>query len=553
MAKQFRSHPLTWKTVAPPAGEGEGEGAPERTKVVTASQMRELDRRATEEFGIPSLLLMENAGLQAVLEMERSFPRLRASRVAVVCGKGNNGGDGLVVARHLFGRETAIDIFLLAKRGDVQGDAATNLEIAARMGLPIHEVRTPQDLQAGLEVIRRADVIVDAMLGTGTTGAATGLIAEAIDLINQAGRPIVALDVPSGVSSDEGHLPGPSINATLTITFGLPKRGVILFPAASRAGRVVIVDIGLPRQLLDDPNLEVSLLEREEVAAAFPSRDPNAHKGTYGHVLVLAGSPGKTGAAAMCALSALRIGAGLVTLGLPESLNNMMEAKLTEVMTEGLPETADRTLALASLEEVQNLIRGKRALAIGPGLSTHPETAEVVRELIGTVSVPMVVDADGINALAPQSDALGKAAGPLILTPHPGELARLLNMSREEVAHNRIPIAQKVATSFGLHLVLKGGRTLVVDPEGRVAINMTGNPGMATGGTGDILTGLIAGLLAQGVTPGLAAKAGVYLHGLAGDLAAEAVGQEAMLASDLMAQIPEAIRRVKALALEAKG
>ena len=522
-------------------------------KVVTASQMRELDRRATEEFGIPSLLLMENAGLQAVLEMERSFPRLRTSRVAVVCGKGNNGGDGLVAARHLFDRGMAAQVFLLATRREVKGDAGTNLEIVTRLGVPIHEVTTSHDLQASLEAIRRADLIVDAMLGTGTAGGAKGLFAEAIDLLNRAGRPIVALDIPSGLSSDEGVIPGPSINATLTITFGLPKRGLILFPAASRAGRVVIADIGLPRQLLADANLDVSLLQPEDAALALPSRDPDAHKGTYGHVLVLAGSSGKTGAAAMCALSALRIGAGLVTLGLPESLNDMMEAKLTEVMTEGLPETAERTVALAALGKVLTLLDGKRVVAIGPGLSTHPETAELVRELVSTVSVPMVVDADGINALAPRLETLGKAAAPLILTPHPGELARLLSMSREEVTHNRISVAQKVATSFGVHLVLKGGRTLVVDPEGRVVINMTGNPGMATGGTGDVLTGLIAGLMAQGVTPGLAARAGVYLHGLAGDLAAEALGQEAMLASDLMAQIPEAIRRVKAHVLKADG
>jgi len=522
-------------------------------KVVTASQMRDLDRRATEEFGIPSLLLMENAGLQAVLEMERSFPRLLTGRVAVVCGKGNNGGDGLVVARHLFDRGTAVEVFLLAKQGDVKGDARTNLEIIRRLGVPIRGITTRQDIQASGERISRADLIVDALLGTGTAGGAKGLVAEAIDLLNRAGRPIVALDIPSGVSSDEGELPGPSINATLTITFGLAKRGVILFPAASHAGRVAIVDIGLPHQLLNDPNLEVSLLEPEEVIGVFPPRDPNAHKGTYGHVLVLAGSPGKTGAAAMCALSALRIGAGLVTLGLPESLSDMMEAKLTEVMTEGLPETVDRTVGLAALGKVQALIGGKRALAIGPGLSTHPETAEVVRELVGMVSVPMVVDADGINALAPKLETLGKAAASVILTPHPGELARLLGMSREEVVNNRIPIAQKVATSFKVHLVLKGGRTLVVDPEGRVSINMTGNPGMATGGTGDVLTGLIAGLLAQGVTPGRAARAGVYLHGVAGDLAAEAVGQEAMLASDLMAQIPAAIRRAKALGLKAES
>ena len=515
-------------------------------KVATASQMRELDRRATEEFGIPSLLLMENAGLQAVLEMDRSFPRLNTSRVAIACGKGNNGGDGLVVARHLFDRGTAVEVFLLAKKSEVKGDARTNLEIVKRLKIPIHEVTTSHDLQAIREAVGSADLIVDALLGTGTTGAAKGLLAEAIDLLNQAGRPIVALDIPSGLSSDEGGIPGPSINATLTITFGLPKRGLVLFPAASRAGRVAIVDIGLPRQLLSDASLEVSLLEPKEAAGALPPREPDAHKGTYGHVLVLAGSPGKTGAAAMCALSALRIGAGLVTLGLPESLNDMMEAKLTEVMTEALPETRERTVALAAWDKILTLMEGKRALAIGPGLSTHPETSELVRELVSTVRVPMVVDADGINALAPKLETLAKAAAPLILTPHPGELARLLGISREEVTQNRIPIAQKVATSFRVHLVLKGGRTLVVDPDGQVAINMTGNPGMATGGTGDVLTGLIAGLLAQGVNPGLAARAGVYLHGLAGDLAAEAVGQEAMLASDLMAQVPDAIRRLKA-------
>ncbi|MGH7429874.1 MAG: NAD(P)H-hydrate dehydratase, partial [Candidatus Methylomirabilaceae bacterium] len=357
---------------------------------------------------------------------------------------------------------------------------------------------------------------------------------------------IVALDIPSGLSADGRILAGPSIKATLTITFGLPKRGLILFPGASRTGRVAVADIGLPGQLIADEKLNVSLLDPDHVSCAFPPRDPNAHKGTYGHVLVLAGSRGKTGAAAMCSVSALRIGAGLVTLGVPESLNDVMEAKLTEVMTEPLPETAERTVAIAALGKLLKLIDGKRALAIGPGLSTQSETSEVVRELVATVTLPMVLDADGINALASKPETLARAAGPLILTPHPGELARLLSISRDEVLHDRIAIAKKVATDYRVHLVLKGARTLVVDPDGRVAINMTGNPGMATGGTGDVLTGLIAGLLAQGRDPGLAARAGVYLHGLAGDLAAEAVGQEAMLASDLMAQIPEAIRRVKA-------
>lgn len=264
--------------------------------VVTAGQMRELDRRATEEYGIPSLLLMENAGLQAVLELERAFPRLTQRRVAIVCGKGNNGGDGFVVARHLFNREMAVKVLLLARRADLKGDARTNLDIIQKCGVPIYEVTTSQALEARRGAIEEADVVVDAILGTGTTGPAKGLFVEAIELLNQSGRPIVALDIPSGLNSDEGSIPGPSINADLTVTFGLPKRCVILYPAASYAGRVVTVDIGLPRPLLTDPILNVSLVETRDVVGALPRRDPNAHKGTYGHALIVAGSPGKTGA-----------------------------------------------------------------------------------------------------------------------------------------------------------------------------------------------------------------------------------------------------------------
>ncbi|MBZ0160812.1 MAG: NAD(P)H-hydrate dehydratase [bacterium] len=516
--------------------------------VVTAGQMRELDRRATEEYGIPSLLLMENAGLQAVLELERAFPHLTRGRIAVVCGKGNNGGDGFVVARHLCNRGTAVEVFLLARQTEIQGDARTNLEIIRHVGVPIHEMTTSQTLEASRMAIERADIVVDAILGTGTTGPAKGIFGEAIELLNRSGRPIVALDIPSGLHSDEGVIPGPSINAALTVTFGLPKRGLILYPAAACAGRVVTVDIGLPRPLLTDSLLDVSLVQAEDLVSVLPPRDPNAHKGTYGHALVLAGSPGKTGAAAMCALSALRIGAGLVTLALPESLNDAMEAKLTEVMTEPLHETRERTVAHAALERVLDLMQGKRVIAIGPGLSIHPETAELVRAVVKTVKAQIVVDADGINALGPNLETLRDVALPPILTPHPGELARLLGIDRDEVVRHRIPIAQKVAASFGVYLVLKGARTLIANPEGQVAINMTGNAGMATGGTGDVLTGLIAGLVAQGVSADLAAKAAVYLHGLSGDLAAEAVGQEAMVASDLMAQIPEAIRQLKSQA-----
>ncbi|MFQ5656941.1 MAG: NAD(P)H-hydrate dehydratase, partial [Candidatus Methylomirabilales bacterium] len=510
-----------------------------------AKEMRELDRRAEAEYGIPSLILMENAGAGAVREMERYFPRLNQSRVAVVCGKGNNGGDGLVVARHLANRGVRIQILLLAKKEEFKGDAATNLRIAEKSGVRLVDVGTGSDLRAHREALLTSDLIVDAILGTGLTGPARGISAEAIELVNTLERPVVALDLPSGLGSDDGRVQEPCIRAHLTLTFALPKRSLLLFPAARYAGEIRVVDIGIPRVLLSDPKLPVNLIGHNEVRAAFPPRDPDAHKGTYGHVLVLAGSPGKTGAAALCSLGALRIGAGLVTLAVPEGLHESMEAKLTEVMTVGLPETEERTVAFQARDDLLNLMEGKRVLALGPGLSTHPQTAQLVVELIRSAKVPLVIDADGINSLARQKDVLTRASVPVILTPHPVELSRFLWVPKEEVLEKRIPIAQKVAATYNIYLVLKGAQTLIAEPGGAVHINPTGNPGMATGGVGDVLTGMIAGLVSQGISPALAAAAGVYLHGLAGDLACQHLGPEAMIATDLLEKLPEAFRAVK--------
>ncbi|MFQ5882066.1 MAG: NAD(P)H-hydrate dehydratase [Candidatus Methylomirabilales bacterium] len=515
-------------------------------KVVTAKEMQELDRRASAEYGISSLILMENAGAGAVREMERCFPGLHRSRVVVVCGKGNNGGDGLVVARHLANQGVSVQVLLLAKEGEFKGDAEINLGIAEKTGLPIAEVTTARELQGQWEALASSDLIVDGILGTGLTGPARGISAEAIELLNRLRRPIVSLDLPSGLGSDDGRVQEPCIRAQLTLTFALPKRSLLLFPAAQCAGEIRVVDIGIPRVLLRDPKLPVNLIEGEAVRAVFPPRDPDAHKGTYGHVLVLAGSPGKTGAAVLCSLGALRVGAGLVTLALPEGLNDPMEVKLTEVMTVGLPETEERTVASQARDGLVDLMEGKRVLALGPGLSTHPETARLVRELIRSAKIPLVIDADGINALAHQPEVLARASVPVILTPHPGELSRLLSVSKDEVVEKRIPIAQKVASTYNIHLVLKGARTLVAEPGGALHVNPTGNPGMATGGTGDVLTGMIAGLVSRGLPPALAAVVGVYLHGLAGDLACQHLGPEAMIATDLLEKLPEAIRTIKA-------
>ncbi len=514
-------------------------------KVVTATEMQELDRRATAEYGMPSLLLMENAGTETVREMLAAFPALPSLRVAIVCGRGNNGGDGFVIARHLLNRGTLVETFLLARREEIKGDARVNLEILAKMGAAPGEITGAEDLATVAARIDSADVVVDALLGTGTQGPVKGLFAEAIELVNRAHRPVVAVDIPSGLAADDPEPPGPAVRATLTVTFALPKPCLVLYPAAACAGSVRIGDIGMPAALRRDPKLRLGLLEAGDVASVFPRRDPAAHKGTFGHVLVIAGSVGKTGAAALAGQSAQRVGAGLVTLAVPESLNNVLEVKLTEVMTEPVAETEARTIGREALDRLLHLAQGKNAVAIGPGLGTHPSTQKLVQELLPALRIPIVLDADGINALAGQADLLKRAAAPLILTPHPGELSRLLGVPRDEVLKRRIGLARDVAGRFNVTVVLKMARTVIASPTGDAVIVPTGNPGMATGGTGDVLTGLIAGLLTQGVEPGLAAQAGAYLHGLAGDLAAEGLGQEAMLAGDLLERVPEAIRLLK--------
>jgi ADP-dependent NAD(P)H-hydrate dehydratase / NAD(P)H-hydrate epimerase len=514
-------------------------------KVVTAAEMQEIDRRASSEFGIPSLLLMENAGLQASWQIERSFPHSLSSPVSILCGKGNNGGDGFVIGRHLLNRGREVHIFLVGRKEEVKGDGGVNLQILERMGVFIREIQGLADLQRDLGILKESGLLVDALLGTGAVPPVRGLIAEIICLVNGLKKPIVAVDLPSGLGADESHPRNECIQADLTVTFGLPKRSLILYPSAGFAGELRVVDIGIPRPLLEDSEIRLNLIEPEEIARALPLRRRDAHKGSFGHVLVVAGSAGKSGAGAMASQAALRIGAGLVTLALPSSLNDAMEAKLDEVMTEPLPETEERTISVSALEKVLEVMEGKNCLALGPGLSVHPQTREFVRRLIPQVRIPMVVDADGINALSSSLETLSQLKGALVLTPHPGELSRLLSVSTEEVQRNRVSIAQKFSSGFRVFLVLKGKGTLVSDPEGDAFINPTGNPGMATGGSGDILTGMLAGMIATGIELPLSLKAGVYLHGLAGDLAAQKWGEEPMIASDILTEIPEALRQIK--------
>ena len=516
--------------------------------LATADDMRRADRRATEHYGVPSLLLMENAGRGAADALERVLGPIGGRRVVVVSGKGNNGGDGFVVARHLLGRGARVSAWLVGRAKDVRGDARVNLEVLQRAGERVTEA--PDWTGTAFDHLRtelaEADVIVDALLGTGVRGPATGAIAAAIEAINAAGaarRSVCALDLPSGLPSDGQAPAGPVVLAHVTVTLGLPKLGLVLQPGAVCAGRVEIADLGIPRAWLRE-GIPTALLETADVRAALPLRPADAHKGSYGHLLVVAGSVGRTGAAVLACRGALRAGTGLVTCATPASQQPVVAAQVPEPMTEPLPETAAQTISAKAVERIAELLTRMNAMALGPGVGLDPDTQAAVQTLVRGAERPMVVDADALTALSGRLGLCREAPAPRLLTPHPGEAARLLGCSILEVQADRIGSARRLAADSGAVVALKGARTVVADPDGWVTINTTGNPGMATGGTGDVLTGIAGGLLAQGVEPVAALRVAVYLHGLAGDLAAATHGEAGLIAGDVVDALPAAIRRV---------
>ena len=514
-------------------------------KIVTATQMQTLDRRTIVEARVPSLMLMERAGMGAARFIEQRFGPLSGKRVTIVCGKGNNGGDGLVVARVLRQGRAIVTVLLLAPTSALSRDAAAMYRRWLRIGgtaatKPFRSVEQVQALLAG------SDLLVDALFGTGLSTEVTGAHADAIRLMNQAGKPLVAIDMPSGIHADDGALLGHAIRATATVTFGLPKLGLYLGAGIDHAGTIHVVDIGIPAAYVDDTDSRTFLITEATVKAALPPRPPSSHKGTFGHAAILAGSVGKTGAAALAAKAALRTGAGLVTVGVPASVNDVLEAKLLEAMTLPLPETKAGTLGRAGFDRILAFLKARTAVAIGPGLSTHPETVELVQSLMRHLDRPAVLDADALNALAARAAMLTECKIPPILTPHPGEMARLeVDATSQSVNADRLGTARRFTRERGVFLVLKGARTVVARPDGLLMICPTGNPGMATAGTGDVLTGMVVGLLAQGVPSWEAACAATYLHGAAGDLAAGRLGPAGMIAGDVIEQIPYALQTIR--------
>jgi NAD(P)H-hydrate epimerase len=510
-------------------------------RIATAQQISELDRRAAEDFGVPTATLMENAGKHVATVVSQLIEQRGGRRIVVLAGKGNNGGDGLVAARYIKNPRLEVSAYLTAPASEFDGDAAKALAAAREAWVPIHSLATAGSDEIE-DLLGTADIIVDAIFGTGFRGPAREPAASMIAAANRTGKPIVAVDVPSGLNADTGKPEGPCIRATATVTMGLPKVGLVIYPGAEYVGQLYVADIGYPPGLSPDHEVPTRLVTADMVKSRIPARKPDTHKGTYGTVLVVAGAVGYTGAAAMTTLGALRAGAGLVRVAVPQAIYEIVASKVTEGMPVPLPDR-DGALAPEAADRVVELAKDSTVVAVGPGLSMGPGTAEVVTMLLRT-QTPLVIDADGLNVLAGSTERLPRSA-PTIITPHPGELGRLLGVSASDVQRDRLQAARSAASAFRCVVLLKGARTVVAIPDGEAFIIPTGNPGMATGGMGDVLTGAIAALLGQGLDALSAAYAGAYVHGLAADLLAADRGQVGMLATEVADRLPAAIRRVQ--------
>jgi NAD(P)H-hydrate epimerase len=445
------------------------------------------------------------------------------------------------MARYLRQRGVRATVFLLSQRDRVKGDAAANLKLLDAMDVPVVELADATAFESQASLMRRQHAWVDAILGTGLSSDVRGYFRKAIDFINQQGRPVFAVDIASGLNADTGQVCGVCIQAAATATFGFAKVGHRCYPGRAHTGQLKIIDIGIPPHVAAKIGCRQHLITPGSLKKAIPQRPATAHKGRTGHLVVLAGSPGKTGAAALTAAAAMRAGAGLVTLGIPKSLNPLLETMVTEAMTVGMPETADGALDESAHESVMSLIKGKSCLAMGPGLGTNGSTGRLVGRLIEESPVSTVVDADGLNLIAAQPAVLSRRRSPIVLTPHPGEMARLCGQSAADIQADRIGHARAFAERHQVHLVLKGAATVVARPDGTVFVNATGNPGMAAGGMGDVLTGLIAGLITQGMEAGAAAQTGVFLHGLAADRMAQKKAPVGYLATEVIDALPEAM------------
>ncbi|KPK63882.1 hypothetical protein AMJ83_05400 [candidate division WOR_3 bacterium SM23_42] len=506
-------------------------------RLVTNAEMKKIDTWAMNELGIPSAVLMENAGRGCVDVLDNYFP-LEDLRVLIICGKGNNGGDGFVIGRHLHNRGALVKIVLLGKVNELKGDALLNFDLAKKAKLDIY----PTARFGNLDNVNRAfnpRVIVDGIFGTGFSGMPKGIHYQAIELINNTEAFVLSIDIPSGVNGDDGQFKKTCVIADATATMCLPKRGNYLFPGRAFCGDLYTIDIGIPYSLIDNEFPRV--IEYDDILSLIPYRPPDGNKGTFGNVLVVAGARGFSGAAALASHSALKVGAGLVRLAAPRGIMDALESRLLEVVKVPLAQTADETISSKAAGQLLRLAKISEAVVLGPGITTHPETAEFLRLILPEITVPLIIDADAINILAQHPGTFKKIKAPFILTPHPGELARLVKIKPREINRRRVELATTYAKRFDCILVLKGAPTVIAAPDGTTYVNPTGNSGLASAGTGDVLVGMISGLLAQGQTLLDAAITGVFLHGLCADRAMDETNEYTLMAGDLIDYLPKAM------------
>ena len=512
--------------------------------VVSSEEMRGMGRLTIHRYGVPSLVLMERAGKEVTGGLLNSFGRVAKGGVLVVAGKGNNGGDGLVVARHLKKKRIPCEVVLLARKDDLSHDAAENLRAYLKAKGQISVV-TPESLALFGQRLKGKRLLVDAILGTGLKEEVRGFYAEVINIMNGSGLPVVAVDVPSGLDTDQGRPLGTAIKAEMTVALGYPKLGEVIYPGLSYVGELVVADIGIHPKAVEEVRSRTELLEKKDIRRLVPVREPDTHKGTYGHLLVMAGSRGKTGAAILACRAAMRAGSGLVTLAAPRSLNDIFASSLVEVMTEPLRDNAGEELEPLNDEGWRRLLDKKSAVLFGPGIGVKDSVRSALRWLLRNLEIPWVIDADGLNNLAAEVERLRGAKRPPVLTPHPGEMARLIGSNTSAVNQDRVGIARSFARDYRCYVVLKGARSVIATLEGEVFINPTGNPGMASGGMGDVLAGILAGLLAQGYKVEDALKLGVFLHGFVGDQVAGGRGEIGMIATDVIEGLPEGFKVLK--------
>ena len=513
-------------------------------KLVTPKQMNTIDTCTINDYRVPGLLLMENAAAAVVLEAGVMLGCCRGKKIVALAGRGNNGGDAFAAARLLHCMGADICVYLIGAKEGISGDALTNLVILEKIGVGITELLEGNEPHTFRADIEKAQLILDGIFGTGLSREVSGIAGTVIERINGSGKPVLSIDIPSGVDGTDGSVRGKCIKAAVTVTFCLPKTGLALQPGCEHTGRLVVADIGIPPCVIDQQELCTWLIDAEMVSHMIPVRKANSNKGDYGKVLLVTGSTGMTGSGCLASMAALRSGTGLAYAGVPESLAHIYGAALTEPIILPLEDGGNGCLAVESAEQILNHMNRMSVAAIGPGLTASNSITEIVERIITESTIPLIVDADALNAISGNTAILKKLTVKAVVTPHPGEMARLTGISICDVQADRVGVAKRFAEEYGVITVLKGSRTVIALPDERVFINPTGNAGMASAGMGDVLTGIIAGLSAQGAAMEDAAIAGVYLHGIAGDAAATKLGMHGLLASDVIEYLPQTFKNI---------